>query len=68
MKKEIKIKNEADFVKDLSNNAILNNNVKNLNMYKLRKKKRLEEQNTINILKDKISQLEKIILELKKEE
>mgnify|MGYP003447170341 CR=1 FL=1 len=37
---EVKIKNENDFVKDLTNNAILNNNIKSLNLYKLKKRKR----------------------------
>lgn len=62
--KEVKIKNENDFVKDLTNNAILNNNVKSLNLYKMKKKKKLETQNEINTLKEKINELEAIISKL----
>lgn len=64
--KEVKIKNENDFVKDLTNNAILNNNVKSLNLYKMKKKKKLETQNEINTLKEKINELEAIISKLVK--
>lgn len=67
MSKEVKIKNENDFVKDLTNNAILNNNIKSLNLYKLKKRKRQQEQQEINNLKEKISQLEEIISKLIKE-
>lgn len=64
--KEVKIKNENDFVKDLTNNAILNNNIKSLNLYKMRKRKKQETQNEINTLKDKIAELESIISKLVK--
>ena len=64
--KEAKIKNENDFVKDLTNNAILNNNIKSLNLYKMRKRKKQETQNEINTLKDKIAELELIISKLVK--
>lgn len=64
--KEVKIKNENDFVKDLNSNAILNNNIKSLNLYKMKKKKKLETQNEINTLKDKIAELELIISKLVK--
>ena len=67
MSKEVKIKNENDFVKDLTNNAILNNNIKSLNLYKLKKRKRQQEQQEINNLKEKISQFEEIISKLIKE-
>lgn len=66
-RKEVKIKDEEDFVKDLSNNAILNNNIRSLNLYKLKKKKIREEKEEINLLKDKISHLETIIKQLIKE-
>ena len=60
-KRIVKIKDEDDYLKDLSNNAILSNNIKGLEMYKWRKKKRQESQNEINTLKEKVEQLEKII-------
>lgn len=66
-KRIVKIKDEDDYLKDLSNNAILSNNIKGLEMYKLRKKKRQESQNEINTLKEKVEQLEKIIAKLTKE-
>lgn len=66
-KHEVKIKDEEDFVKDLDNNAILNTNIKGLNLYKMRKRKRQESIETINTLKERISQLEQIIEKLVKD-
>lgn len=66
-KHEVKIKDENDFVKDLDNNAILNTNIKSLNLYKMRKRKRQESIETINTLKERISQLEQVIEKLMKD-
>lgn len=66
-KHEVKIKDEENFVKDLDNNAILNTNIKGLNLYKMRKGKRQESIETINTLKERISQLEQIIEKLVKD-
>lgn len=66
-KHEVKIKDEEDFIKDLDNNAILNTNIKGLNLYKMRKRKRQESIETINTLKERISQLEQIIEKLVKD-
>lgn len=66
-KRIVKIKDEDDYLKDLNSNAILNNNIKSLEMYKLRKKKRQESQNEINTLKEKVAELEKLIAKLTKE-
>ena len=38
-KHEVKIKDEENFVKDLDNNAILNTDIKGLNLYKMKKLK-----------------------------
>lgn len=66
-KHEVKIKDEENFVKDLDNNAILNTDIKGLNLYKMRKRKRQESIETINTLKERISQLEQIIEKLVKD-
>lgn len=63
-KHEVKIKDEENFVKDLDNNAILNTDIKGLNLYKMKKRKRQESIETINTLKERISQLEQIIEKL----
>ena len=66
-KHEVKIKDEEDFIKDLDNNAILNTNIKGLNLYKMRKRTWQESIETINTLKERISQLEQIIEKLVKD-
>ncbi len=66
-KHEVKIKDEENFVKDLDNNAILNTDIKGLNLYKMKKRKRQESIETINTLKERISQLEQIIEKLVKD-
>ena len=66
-KHEVKIKDEENFGKDLDNNAILNTDIKGLNLYKMKKRKRQESIETINTLKERISQLEQIIEKLVKD-
>lgn len=66
-KHEVKIKDEENFVKDLDNNAILNTDIKGLNLYKMKKRKKQESIETINTLKERISQLEQIIEKLVKD-
>lgn len=64
MVKEVKIKDEKDFVKDLDSNAILNSNVEALAAYRKKKKLQKDQDNKIKELESKIKELEHIIEKL----
>lgn len=59
--REVKIVDEKDYVKDLDSNAILNSNAEALAAYRKKKRKRIEQDNKIKLLEDKIKSLESII-------
>ena len=52
---------------NIVNSYILNTDIKGLNLYKMKKRKRQESIETINTLKERISQLEQIIEKLVKD-
>lgn len=62
--KEVKIVDEKDYVKDLDSNAILNSNVEALAAYRKKKQNRIDQENKIKTLEEKVKDLESIIEKL----